>query len=215
MFTKDQSTQERRNRRDRRERREQGFGTPRFPALRQLAGLVALLISGVAALAGEAVLRPGDTVELKLGGVPANDTSTVSGSYMIDGDGYVNMPNLGKVRIGGFTAGAAQTAIENEYRGHDIYTHPTIILTMQPHARWVNVGGEVKSPQRVAYTPDLTVLAAINAAGGFSAFADQRRVRLLRSDQVIMVDVHKVRSTPSLDVAVEPGDRIEVPQTIF
>jgi protein involved in polysaccharide export with SLBB domain len=213
MFIKHQSIQKRRERRQRRGHRLEM--PSRLPALKQLAGLVALLISSVVAFAGEAVLRPGDTIELKIGGVPAGDTTTVSGSYMIDGDGNVNMPNLGKVRIGGLTAGAAQTAIETEYRGHDIYTHPTIILTMQLHSRWVNVGGEVKSPQRVAYTPDLTVLAAINAAGGFSAFADQRRVRLLRSDQVIMIDVRKVRAAPSLDLAVEPGDRIEVPQTIF
>jgi protein involved in polysaccharide export with SLBB domain len=177
--------------------------------------VVALLISSVVAFAGEAVLRPGDTIQLKIGGVPADDTSNVSGAYMIDGDGNVNMPNLGKVRIGGLTAGAAQSAIETEYRGHDIYTHPTIILTMQLQSRWVNVGGEVKAPQRVPYTPDLTVLAAINAAGGFSPFADQRRVRLLRSDQVILVDVRKARAIPSLDLSVEPGDRIEVPQTIF
>jgi polysaccharide biosynthesis/export protein VpsN len=216
MFIKHQSTQKWRQRRDRRQRRERELETrSRFPALNRVAAVVALLTSSAVAFAGEAVLRPGDTIQLKIGGVPANDTSNVSGAYMIDGDGNVNMPNLGKVRIGGLTAGAAQTAIETEYRGHDIYTHPTIILTMQLQSRWVNVGGEVKSPQRVAYTPDLTVLAAINAAGGFSAFADQRRVRLLRSDQVIMIDVRKVRATPSLDLAVEPGDRIEVPQTIF
>jgi polysaccharide biosynthesis/export protein VpsN len=181
-----------------------------------LTAIVALLLgTSSSSLAGEAVLRPGDTIELKIGGVPATDTNTVSGNYMIDGEGYVNMPNLGRVKIGGLAGGMAQTVIENNYRAHDIYTHPTIIITMQLQSRWVNVGGEVKSPQRVPYTPDLTVLAAINAAGGFSPFADQHRVRLLRNDQVMMVDVRKVRATPSLDIPVEPGDRIEVPQTIF
>jgi protein involved in polysaccharide export with SLBB domain len=183
---------------------------------RQLWGVIALLMGACAAtLAGEAVLRPGDTIELKIGGVPSNDTTSVSGAYMIDGQGYVNMPNLGKVRIGGLTTGAAQGAIENGYRSHDIYTNPTIIITMQAQSRWVNVGGEVKAPQRVPYTPDLTILATINAAGGFSAFADQRKVRLLRGNEVMVIDIRKVRSNPSLDVPVEPGDRIEVPQSIF
>jgi polysaccharide biosynthesis/export protein VpsN len=177
--------------------------------------LALLLCTGLCTLAGEAVLRPGDTIELKIGGVPSTDTGTVSGNYMLDGDGYVNMPNLGRVKIGGSTPGVAQTTIENDYRLHDIYTHPTIIITMQLQSRWVNVGGEVKSPQRVPYTPDLTILAAINAAGGFTPFADQHKVRLLRSDQVMVVDVRKVRASPSLDLPVEPGDRIEVPQTIF
>jgi protein involved in polysaccharide export with SLBB domain len=184
--------------------------------LSTLTGALALLLStSLLAVAGEGVLRPGDTIELKIGGVPSSDTNNVSGAYMIDGEGYVNMPNLGRVKIGGSTAGTAQVTIENDYRAHDIYTHPTIIITMTPQSRWVNVGGEVKAPQRVAYTADLTVLAAINAAGGFSPFADQRKVRLLRSEQVMVIDVHKVRATPSLDVPVEPGDSIEVPQSIF
>lgn len=110
----------------------------------RLWGAIALLMGAcVATSAGEAVLRPGDTIELKIGGVPSNDTASVSGAYMIDGQGYVNMPNLGKVKIGGLTTGAAQGAIESGYRSHDIYTNPTIIITMQAQSRWVNVGGEV------------------------------------------------------------------------
>jgi protein involved in polysaccharide export with SLBB domain len=116
--------------------------------------LTVLIASG--AFAGEALLRPGDTIELKIGGVPAADITAVTGAYMIDGQGFVNMPNLGKVKIGGLTTGAAQGAIESGYRSHDIYTNPTIIITMQAQSRWVNVGGEVKAPQRVPYTPDLT-----------------------------------------------------------
>jgi protein involved in polysaccharide export with SLBB domain len=178
-----------------------------------LIALAVLIVSR--AFAGEAVLRPGDTIELKIGGVPATEITSVSGAYMIDGQGFVNMPNLGKVKIAGLTTGAAQSAIESGYRSHDIYTNPTIIITMQPQSRWVNVGGEVKTPQRVPYTPDLTVLASINAAGGFSPFADQRKVRLLRGNQVLLIDIRKARSDPSLDIPVEPGDRIEVPQSLF
>jgi capsular exopolysaccharide synthesis family protein len=106
--------------------------------------LTVLIASG--AFAGEALLRPGDTIELKIGGVPAADITAVTGAYMIDGQGFVNMPNLGKVKIGGLTTGAAQGAIESGYRSHDIYTNPTIIITMQAQSRWVNVGGEVKAP---------------------------------------------------------------------
>jgi polysaccharide biosynthesis/export protein VpsN len=166
-------------------------------------------------VAAEATLRPGDTIELKLGGVPSTETQSVSGEYQIDGDGFVNMPNIGKVRIGGLSAAGAQTAIESVYRQKEIYTHPTIVITIQTQARFVNVGGEVKSPERVPYTADLTVLASINAAGGFTPYADQRRVRLLRSTQVTIVDVKKIRANPSLDLPLQPGDKIEVPQSLF
>src|SRR5271166_1901643 len=163
----------------------------------------------------DATLRPGDTIDLKIGGVPSSEIAAVGGQYTIDGEGYVNLPYIGRVKIGGVAAGAAQTMIEGIYKGRKIYTNPNIVITMQPQSRFVNVGGEVKTPQRVPFTPDLTVLSAINAAGGFSAFADERRIRLLRGGQVTIIDVKKIRSNPSRDVQLEPGDRVEVPQSLF
>jgi protein involved in polysaccharide export with SLBB domain len=163
----------------------------------------------------DATLRPGDTMDLKIGGVPSTEISSVSGQYTIDGEGSVNLPYIGRVKIGGLAPGAAQTMIESVYKDRKIYTNPNIVITMQPQSRFVNVGGEVKLPQRVPFTPDLTVLSAINAAGGFSPFADERRIRLLRGQKVTIIDAKKIRSNPSRDVQLEPGDRVEVPQSLF
>ncbi|MBV9674551.1 MAG: polysaccharide export protein, partial [Verrucomicrobia bacterium] len=163
----------------------------------------------------DATLRAGDTIDLKVGGVPSTEITAVTGLYTIDGDGSVNMPYIGHVRIGGLTPGAAQLTIEQVYRNRGIYTNPNIVITMQPQSRFVNVGGEVKTPQRVPYTPDLTILASINAAGGFSSFADQHKVRLLRGNQVTVVDIKKIRANPAYDIQLQPGDRVEVPQSLF
>jgi protein involved in polysaccharide export with SLBB domain len=163
----------------------------------------------------DAVLRSGDTIELKLGGVPVAEQASVTGQYTIDGEGGINMPYIGKVRIGGLTPNAAQSAIQDTYRSRGIYTNPNIVITMQALSRFVNVGGEVKTPQRVPFTPDLTVLASINAAGGFSPYADERKVRLLRGNDVSVIDVKKIRANPSLDIQLQPGDRVEVPQSLF
>jgi len=86
---------------------------------------------------------------------------------------------------------------------------------MPPAYRFVNVGGAVRNPSRVAFTEDLTLLSAINAAGGFNDFADQRHVRLLRGSNVKIYDVRKFRRDPSLDVGLQPGDKVEVPQSFF
>ena len=81
--------------------------------------------------------------------------------------------------------------------------------------RFVNVSGDVRQPRRVEYTSDLTLLGAISAAGGFTDYADQRKVRVLRGSNVQMVDVREVRSNPSLDIKLLPGDQIEVPQSFW
>jgi polysaccharide export outer membrane protein len=148
---------------------------------------------------------------MKLGGVPSTEISAVSGTYTIDGDGNVNLPHVGRVKIAGLTPGAAESTIEKVYKSQEIYTNPNVVITMQAQSRFVNVGGEVNEPQRVPFTPDLTILSSISAAGGFSKLADARKVRLLRDNTLTIIDVDKIRTNPSLDVQVQPGDRIEAP----
>jgi protein involved in polysaccharide export with SLBB domain len=171
-----------------------------------------LLLNNVLA---DATLRQGDTIDLKIGGVPSNEIAAVTGQYTLDGEGNVNLPYIGRVKISGLAPGAAQTMIEGVYKTQKIYTNPNIVITMQALSRFVNVGGEVKSPQRVPFTPDLTILSAISAAGGFSPFANQRKIRLLRGQRVTIIDIKKIRANPSRDVQLEPGDRVEVPQSLF
>jgi protein involved in polysaccharide export with SLBB domain len=106
-------------------------------------------------------------------------------------------------------------SIEEAYRANKIYTNPNITILIQPTARFVNVGGAVRQPMRVPFTEDMTLLAAINGAGGFNDFADQRHVRLLRGNDVKIYDVRQFRKDPSKDVKLRPGDRVEVPQSFF
>jgi protein involved in polysaccharide export with SLBB domain len=170
-------------------------------------------LSGVAF--GQATLRVGDPIELKIGGVPNEEQLQVNNTYTVDSDGAINIPYINKIQAQGLTPAQLSRAIEESYRAGKIFTNPNITILMQPSARFVNVGGSVRTPSRVPFTEDMTLLAAINAAGGFNDFADQKRVRLLRGNQVKVFDVRQSRRDPSLDVKLQPGDRVEVPQTFF
>ena len=111
----------------------------------------------------DAPLRPGDQIEMKLGGVPSTEISAVSGIYTIDDEGSINLPHVGRVNIAGLVPGAAESTIENVYKTREMYTNPNVVITMQAQSRFVNVGGRVKTPQRVPFTSDLTILSSINA----------------------------------------------------
>ncbi len=182
--------------------------------MRFLPILLAVLLAAPA-LAQDVAFRPGDALELRIGGVPAEETQLITGTYTVDGEGFVNLPHIGKVRAAGLTQAALQRAIEAGYKAGDIYTNPTITITVPTVARFVNVSGDVRQPRRVEYTQDLTVLGAISAAGGFTEFADQRKVRLIRQGRAQLVDVKAVRGNPSLDIQLLPGDQIEVPQSFW
>lgn len=176
-----------------------------------IVSAVILLITS--SFAQDILLRSGDQIELRLGGVPADEISQVSGSYQVDGQGFVNMPHIGRVQAAGLTQGQLQAAIEQSYKEKQIYTNPTITVSVPSTARFVNVGGAVRTPRRVEFTPDLTLLGAINAAGGFTEFADQAKVRLLRGGEASVINVKDIRRDPSKDVKLKPGDTIEVPQS--
>jgi polysaccharide export outer membrane protein len=180
------------------------------------------LVAGLAAFlslspchAQDAVLRPGDQVEIRLGGVPAEDVAQVSAVYTVDGDGFVNLPHIGKVKAAGATQAQFQSAIESAYKSQQIYTNPSITVSVASGARFVDVGGDVRAPQRVPFTADLTLLGAITATGGFTEYADQTKVRVLRDSQVIVISVREVKKDPSKDLKLKPGDKIEVPRSFW
>lgn len=163
----------------------------------------------------DAQLRPGDQLDVRIGGVPIEEINQVMGTYIIDGEGFINMPHIGRVRAAGLTQSQIQQAVERAYNEKKVYDNPSITVLVPLTARFVYVGGDVRAPQRLPFSPDLTVLGAINAAGGFTEYANQGRVKLLRDGQVYNVNVKRVRKDPSQDVLLKPGDKIEVPQSFF
>jgi protein involved in polysaccharide export with SLBB domain len=73
------------------------------------------------------------------------------------------------------------------------------------------VNGEVKSPNRQIYAGRITVLKAIASVGGFTDFANKKKVRLTRVDgRTQVVNCIKALDNPSLDPEVYPGDTIHV-----
>ena len=177
--------------------------------------VAAVLIPVAIAVSQDVPLRPGDPIRLRLGGVPLEEIEQVSGEYQVDGQGFLNLPHLGRIRAAGLAQAELQNAIETAYRSQKIYTNPTITINIPIEARFVNVGGDVKSPRRVEFTADLTVLGAINAAGGFTEFADQAKVRLLRDGRASAINIKEIRKDPSKDPRLKPGDTIEVPKSFW
>lgn len=166
-----------------------------------------------ALIAQDAALRTGDTIEVRLGGVPSGDVSQITGSYVVDNQGFINLSYINKISVGGKTAAQAADTIEAAYKSAQIFTNPTITISTQGMGRFVNVGGEVKAPSRIPYTPDLTLMSAINAAGGPTEFANTKKVRLIRGKEVMVIDSKKILSNPSLDLPVKPGDQIFIEQS--
>ena len=117
---------------------------------RSFVALVVLSISIVSTYA-DAPLRKGDQFDLRIGGVPADQTSLISSSYTVDGEGCLNLAYIGKIQVDGKTPSQAQSSIEQAYVERGIYTHPTVTIAVAPSARLITVGGEVNNKGRIQY----------------------------------------------------------------
>jgi protein involved in polysaccharide export with SLBB domain len=152
----------------------------------------------------------GDTVTVDYSGtvtpIPENVQTITEG-------GNITLPYIGTVRALGKTAGELQNYI------HDLYVpkyYVRLTVTVSSPQRVFYVGGEVKQPGRQLYIGETTVTKAIQAAGDFTDFANQKKVKLIRHNgEVITVNCVKAMQDPTLDPPVYPGDQIQVPRRIF
>jgi polysaccharide export outer membrane protein len=184
------------------------------PIIRLALFLILLLCGGVSLMAKDVALHSGDILSVRLAGVPAEEISQVSGAYTIDGSGDINIPYIGKIHAAGLKQAEVQNSIETSFKAKGIYTSPIVTVSVQ-FDRFVDVEGDVRGPQRVKYTSDLTVLGAITACGGFTDYADQTKVTITRNGSRTFVNVKKVRQNIDPDPAVEPGDKIAVPRSFW
>ena len=156
-----------------------------------------------------AALRPGDSLIVVLQGVP----DPTSNNVQVDERGLITLPYVGAVEAAGVTTAALSQRIRATYLSKRIYT--SVDVSVSVTERYVYVGGEVVRPGRIVWTPDLTVAKAIQAAGGFTLYAKEGRVSLVRERLAYPINVPLAQQNPSEDPHLMPGDAIQVPKSAF
>ena len=156
-------------------------------------------------------LEPGNQITITFSGL-----STIPVPYIcrIREDGTISPPYLKTpVTAAGKTIGELESELEHAYVP-DIYK--TINVTIKTADRFFYVGGEVRQPSRQIFIGRITVTQAIQSAGDFTDFADQRSVRVIRaSGEVDIVDCKAALDDPTKDLTVYPGDNIVVERRLF
>src|SRR5580698_2106768 len=154
-------------------------------------------------------LRPGDSLTVAIIGVPDPTTNAVQ----IDDQGIINLPYIGTVKASGQTTGGLTQRIRDAYIEKKIYT--SVDISVSVTERYVYVGGEVEKPGRIVWTPDLTAAKAVEAAGGFTLYAKEDKVAVVRNQVLYELDIKLSQKDPSQDPRLEPGDSIQVSRTAF
>lgn len=156
-----------------------------------------------------AQLRAGDSLTVALQGVPDPSNNAVQ----IDDQGQISLPFLGTLNAAGINTGELAQRIRATYIARKIYN--TVDVSVAVTERFVYVGGEVVRPGRIVWTPDLTAGKAIQAAGGFTLYAKETRVGLVRDQKTYDLDVKLAQRNPAQDPRLLPGDSLQVPRSPF
>lgn len=171
-------------------------------------------------------LSKGDLVEVS---VEVDGVMEVTRHRMgVNDFGYVTLPLVGDVNVGGMTIEQARSVIARTYGAYYV-NKPVIMLSRAdaPEAGeygYVTVMGRVGAPGRVAL-PDaegINLTVAIQSAGGFAASAKQDAIRISRVEAggkkiqvtVDFKDIGKGGNAES-DVMLLSGDIVYVPERIF
>jgi polysaccharide biosynthesis/export protein VpsN len=154
-------------------------------------------------------LRPGDSLTIVLQGVPDPSTNAVT----IDDKGLISLPYIGTISAAGLGTAEVSQSIRDTYISKKFYT--TVDVSVSVTERYVYVGGEVQRPGRIIWTPDLTASKAIQSAGGFSLYAKEAAVTLVRDRAAYMIDVKLAQKNPAEDPRLLPGDSLQVPRSPF
>ena len=133
---------------------------------------------------------------------------SLSGEFVIDGEGTISMPLIGEVAAAGLTLQELRDRIEVQL-SEGYLTDPRVSAEVQNY-RPFYILGEVDTSGEFPYTDGLTVMNAVARAGGFTYRANTRQVFIQRADSDVEIEIEL---TPTLRVM--PGDTIRITERFF
>ena len=148
-------------------------------------------------------LGTGDKVRLIVYGEP-----DLSGEFVIDGAGVVNLPLVGSVRAKGSTVQQFQQRVVAAFQNG--YLNDPKVAAEVLNYRPFFITGEVKQGGQFPFRSGLTVQDSIAIAGGYTYRADVDKVYIRREgrDKEIAVSM-------SSRIPIVPGDNIRIPERFF
>ncbi len=147
--------------------------------------------------------------------LPAGASRSASESgFQVGADGTFNYPYIGQVQASGRPVDQIRSDITQRLR--EFIPDPQVDVRIADYnAQAIVVSGEVREPNRQPLTAvPLTLIEAVNAAGGFTDDADLRAVSVQRSGRIHTVDVQGFLSAGlrQNNPVLRNGDIVSVPR---
>lgn len=140
-------------------------------------------------------------------GLPAPQATTLP-LQLVEPDGAVSIPYVGRVRVAGRTPSQAAASIQQGLESQTV--RPQVVVSLVANAsNTVSVGGEVNKAGLMPLTLRGEKLLDVVAWGGGPKLSSvQMDLRLMRGQQVFSVPLQEIMSNPEDNIVVRPNDNI-------
>lgn len=131
-------------------------------------------------------------------------------------DGKISLPLLNDVQAAGLTPAQLSAAI-TERLGKILVNPQVTVIVTQMNSQKIYILGQVTRTGVFPLEPNMTAVQALSTAGGFTPFANLKKIYVLRSvdgrKQILPVNYKEVLSgrKPNEEVLLKTGDTIVVP----
>ncbi|HPL62294.1 MAG TPA: polysaccharide biosynthesis/export family protein [Syntrophales bacterium] len=140
----------------------------------------------------------------------------VSRTVTVRSDGKISLPIIDEVQAAGKTPVQLKEDLIRKFRGY-IGNPSVAVIVNEANSFRVFVSGQVRNPGMYRLRSDTTLLQMIPAAGGFTDWADQKNIVLIRKekdrDRRIEINFKKIveGERKQSEIRLRPGDTIIVP----
>jgi polysaccharide biosynthesis/export protein len=157
------------------------------------------------------VIQPGDVLDIQVWKEPE-----VSKTIPVRPDGKISLPLVNDIQASGLTAGVLTADLTQRLK--KFISDPQVtVMVSQINSQRFYVMGEVTRGGTYPLMPGMTVLQGLSGAGGFTPFANPKKIYILRDEGGKQVkypfnykDVIKGKNQDE-NIALQPGDTIVVP----
>lgn len=124
--------------------------------------------------------------------------STTGGTlmpYLVDNEGYINFPVVGRLKVSGLTKSECENMILEKIRPYMAETeNPVVTVRMSSYS--VSVLGEVARPGSFQVAREkITILEALAQAGDLTIYGVRNKVKLIREDATGKKEIHTLDLT--------------------
>lgn len=116
---------------------------------------------------------------------------TQNKGYLVDNDGYINFPIVGKIHVAGLTKTECEDLVKSKIQPYLSRTENPLVSVRMSSYR-ITVIGEVGSPGVIPVsTEKINIVEALAQAGDMTVYGKRDNILLIREDQ--QGEKHKVR----------------------